>query len=224
MPVVERFRALPWAARYKFGSSLASELRLLAIRLTHLHCHVEIERPVRLGPGFSLLIPGGGSFVVGHGVDFRRGFTCEVQGNGRVEIGAGSVFSSNTLIQCSTLVHIGAGCAIGQSTLIVDGQHRFGDHSEHWINQGYDYRPIHIGDGAGISDKCTIQADIGERAIVASGSVVNRDVPPYCLAVGSPARVVRYFGPPERRAELVPPRRRRKTGEPAAAADDGDAR
>ena len=45
--------------------------------------------------------------------------------------------------------------------------------------------------------------------MVASGSVVNRAVPPYCLAVGSPARVVRYFGPPERRDELVPARRRR---------------
>jgi acetyltransferase-like isoleucine patch superfamily enzyme len=78
------------------------------------------------------------------------------------------------------------------------------------MRQGYDLRPIHIGDGAGISDKCTIQADVGERAMVASGSVVNRPIPPYCLAMGAPARIVRYFGPPERRAEALALRRRRR--------------
>jgi acetyltransferase-like isoleucine patch superfamily enzyme len=180
------------------------------IRATHLHCHIEIARPVRLGPGFSLHIPDGGSFVVGPGVDFRRDFKCEIAGNGRVEIGAGTVFTSNTLIQSSTLVSIGKRCAFGQSTLIVDAYHRYRDHEQHWAEQGYDYTPIRIGDGAGVSDKCTIQADVGERAMIASNSVVNRPIPPYCLAVGAPARVVRYFGPPERRAELLSTKRRRR--------------
>jgi acetyltransferase-like isoleucine patch superfamily enzyme len=120
------------------------------------------------------------------------------------------VFTSNTLIQSSTLVSIGKRCAIGQSTLIVDAYHRYRDHERHWAEQGYDYTPIHIGDGAGVSDKCTIQADVGERAMIASGSVVNRPIPPFCLAVGAPARVVRYFGPPERRAEVFSTKRRRR--------------
>ena len=90
------------------------------------------------------------------------------------------------LIQCSTLVSIGARCAFGQSTLIADGYHRYRDPDQHWMEQGHDFRPIHIGDGAGVSDKCTIQSDVGERAMIASGSVVHRPIPPYCLAVGSP--------------------------------------
>jgi acetyltransferase-like isoleucine patch superfamily enzyme len=203
-------RALPWVARYELGACIASAVRLLLIRATHLHCHLEIRGPVRLGPGFSLLIPEAGTFVVGPGVDFRRGFSCEIQSGGRVEIGAGTMFSSNVMIQCSTSIVIGRRCAFGQSTLIVDGYHRYRDPSVHWLEQGYDFRPVRIGHGAGVSDKCTIQADLGERAMVASGSVVNRPVPPYCLAVGAPARVVRYFGPPERRAEVVPERGRRR--------------
>lgn len=182
----------------------------MAIRATHLHCDIRIAWPVRLGPGFSLFVPDGGSFVVEPGVDFRRNFACEIEGDGRVEIGAGTVFTANTLIQCSTEVRIGKRCAFGQATLIADGYHRYRDHERHWTEQGYDFRPIRIGDGAAISDKCTVQADVGERAIVASGSVVNRPVPPYCLAVGAPARVIRYFGPPERRAELLAGGRRRR--------------
>ena len=173
-----------------------------------------------MGPGFSLFIPDSGSFIVGRGVDFRRNFTCEIEADGRVEIGAGTVFTSNTLIQCSTLISIGRRCAFGQSTLIVDGYHRYGDADRHWTEQGHDFRPIRIGDGAAVSDKCTIQADVGEGAIVASGSVVNKAVPPYCLAVGAPARVVRYFGPPERKEEFLAlgrrPRRDRQGIRPAA--------
>lgn len=196
----------------------------MAIQATHLHCTVDIARPVRLGPGFSLYIPDNGTFVVGAGVDFRSGFRCDIEGDGRVEIGAGTVFTSNTLIQCSTLVSIGTRCAFGQSTLIVDGYHRYQDGDRHWMEQGYDLRPIHIGDGAGISDKCTIQADIGERAMVASGSVVNRPIPPYCLAVGAPARVVRYFGPPEKREEYLAKGRRRTRRKSRAATDQAQER
>jgi acetyltransferase-like isoleucine patch superfamily enzyme len=210
MPLRQRVRRAPWVMRYDLGARAASTFRLLLIRATHTHCRVEIESPVRIGPGFSLFMPSGGEFVVGAGVHFRRNFTCEIGQGGRVEIGPGTEFTSNALIQCSTLVSIGARCAFGQSTLIADGYHRYRDPDLHWMDQGHEFRPIHIGEGAGVSDKCTIQSDVGERAMIASGSVVNRPVPPYCLAVGSPARVVRYFGPPERRHELVPPRQRRR--------------
>ena len=34
---------------------------------------------------------------------------------------------------------------------------------------------------------------IGEGAVIGTGSVVTRDIPPYCIAVGSPAKPVKYF-------------------------------
>ncbi len=39
---------------------------------------------------------------------------------------------------------------------------------------------------------------IGEGAIVGAGSVVSKDVPPFTIVVGNPARVVRELGPDER--------------------------
>jgi acetyltransferase-like isoleucine patch superfamily enzyme len=170
-------------------------VRKAGIRATHTHCRVEFQGPVRLGPGFQLDIPDAGTFIVGPGVDFRRGFVCEIVGNGRVTIGAGTTFTSHTLIQCSTSIDIGERCAIGQSTLIVDGRHRYLDADGHWLEQGYDYQPLRIGDGVGISDKCTIQNSIGDRSMIVSHSVVNREIPAYCVAAGVPARVIRRFGP-----------------------------
>jgi acetyltransferase-like isoleucine patch superfamily enzyme len=177
---------------------LASGVRRALILATHQHCHVEFRGPVRLGPGFHLEIPEHGTFIVGPGVDFRRGFVCEISGGGRVEIGGWTTFTSSCLVQCSTSIRIGERCAFGQSVLIVDGHHRYQGLDRHWLDQGYDFTPITIGDGVGVSDKCTVFADIGERAMVASHSVVNRPIPAYSVAAGVPARVIRTFGPDQR--------------------------
>ena len=195
-----QLRRLPWRLRYEVGGRWASTARRLAIQATHLHCHVEFQGPVHLGPGFNLFIPGSGSFVVGPGVEFRRRFTCEVHGDGKVTIGANTVFTYDTVIQCSTSIDIGADCAIGQA-IIVDGNHKYQDHSRPFMEQGYDFRPVRIADGAVIMSKTTITHDIGQRAVIGANTVVNRPIPAYSLAVGAPARVIKYFGPPELRPE-----------------------
>jgi acetyltransferase-like isoleucine patch superfamily enzyme len=182
-----------------------TQVRLQSIRATHLHCRVEFQGPVRLGPGFQLDIPDGGTFIVEPGVDFRRGFVCEIAGDGRVVVGAGTVFTSNALLQCSTSIEIGKRCAFGQSVLIVDGFHKYSELDRHWFDQGYEFSPIKIGDGVGVSDKCTIQASVGERSMIASHAAVTRPIPAFSVAAGAPARVVRYFGPDDQRPGKEPP-------------------
>lgn len=191
-----RFSRIPWRLRYDLGARAASGLRRITVLATHRHCHVEFQGPVRLGPGFTLHIPDAGTLIVGRGVEFRRGFVCEISGNGRVQIGDASVFTSNALIQCTTSIDIGRRCLFGQSALLVDGVHRFRDPTKHLLDQGYDYRPVVIEDGAVILAKCTVIADVGEGTVVGPHSVVSRPLPPRCLAVGSPARPVEFFKDP----------------------------
>src|SRR5438105_12053228 len=116
-------RRLPWRLRYGLGGRVTSTTRRLMVQATHLHCHVEFQGPVRIGPGFAVDIPDRGTFIVGPGVDFRRGFVCEISGEGRVVVGAGSIFTSTALIQCSTSIEIGRRCIFGQATMIADGNH-----------------------------------------------------------------------------------------------------
>ncbi len=190
------WRRVPWHLRYRVGASVVSRIRQAAITATHRHCRVEFEGPVHLGPGFALRIPDAGTLIVGSGVDFRQGFVCEISGEGRVAIGAGSIFTSHALIQCTTSIDIGKRCVFGQSLMMADGNHRYRDASTHILDQGYNYRPIRIGDGAVITSKCTVLADIGEHAVIGANSVVAKPIPAYSLAAGAPARVIEYFGPP----------------------------
>ena len=199
MELPERLRKVPWHLRYRVGAKAASDLRRLLVTATHRHCRVEFQGPVRLGPGFTLDIPDQGTLIVGPGVDFRRGFVCEISGKGRVTIGAGSIFTSSALIQCSTTIDIGRRSVFGQALMLADGNHRWRDPDKHLLDQGYDFRPITIGDGVVVTSKCTVLADIGDRAIIGANSVVTKPVPAFCLAAGAPARVVEYYGPADRR-------------------------
>jgi acetyltransferase-like isoleucine patch superfamily enzyme len=189
-------RWLPVRLGYRVAPRIASWMRKRWVILRHPQADIRFGRDTYLGPGFSLFIPGEGSFIVGDAVEFRRDFRAEVSGNGRVTIGSGSVFTYSVLIQCTTTISIGERCQFGQTTILVDGQHRFRDITRPMLEQGYDWHPLTIEDDATITTKCTIMADIGPRAFIGANSVVTRSIPAYTVAVGAPARPIEYFGPP----------------------------
>jgi UDP-2-acetamido-3-amino-2,3-dideoxy-glucuronate N-acetyltransferase len=58
-----------------------------------------------------------------------------------------------------------------------------------------EYRDTHVGRGATLGANCTIVCGvhIGEHAFVGAGAVVHRDVPPFALMVGVPARQVGWM-------------------------------
>lgn len=190
LPGGDRLRRLPWQLRYRIGARLASVLRRLSVQATHRHCTVEFRGPVWIGPGFHLDIPDHGSLVVGAAVEFRRGFVCEISGHGVVSIGDGSVFTSHALVQCTTRIDVGRRCVFGQSVMLADGAHRFRDPTRHVLDQGYDFRPLRIGDGVVVMSKCTVTADIGAGTVLGAHSLVTRPLPAASLAAGSPAVVL----------------------------------
>lgn len=189
---------------YRRGPQVMSWLRQRWVIARHPLAEIRFGRNVYLGPRFSLFIPENGSFIVGDGVEFRRDFRAEVSGQGRVTIGRDTRFTYSVLIQCTTTIDIGERCMFGQSTIVVDGQHRFRDLTRPMLEQGYDFRPVRIEDDAVITTKCTIMADVGRRAFIGANSVVARPIPPFTVAVGSPARPIEYFGPPGEEPEGLP--------------------
>lgn len=199
-----RLRDLPRAIGYGRGPLWMSALRKRWILVRHPHADVRFHPTSYVGPGFSLHIPQGGTFVAGPRVEFRRGFRCEIEPGGRITIGADSRFTYYVLLQCTTSITIGERCVFAQSTLVVDGNHRFRDLSKPMLDQGYDYAPIDIADDVTVTAKCTIISSIGARAFIGANSVVVKPIPAYTVAVGAPARPVEYFGPEgEAPAELA---------------------
>jgi acetyltransferase-like isoleucine patch superfamily enzyme len=186
---------------YARGPMLMSWLRQRWVIARHPMADIRFGHNVYLGPRFSLFIPDEGSFIVADGVESRRDFRAEVEGHGRITIGAGTVFTYSVLIQCTTTMDIGERCMFGQTTILLDGQHRFRDLTRPMLEKGYDFKPLRIEDDAVITTKCTIMANVGRRAFVGANSVVTNPIPAYTVAVGAPARAIDYFGPPGEKPE-----------------------
>jgi acetyltransferase-like isoleucine patch superfamily enzyme len=189
-------RWLPAKIGYRYAWRVGSWLRKQWVLVRHPHADIRFGRGCYLGPGFSLFMPGAGSFIVGDRVEFRRDFRAEISGTGRVTIGDDTTFTYSVLIQCTTTIDIGERCQFGQTTILLDGQHRFRDITRPMLEQGYDFHALRIEHDAVITTKCTIMADIGTRAFVGANAVVTKPIPPYTVAVGAPARPIDYFGPP----------------------------
>lgn len=191
-----RLRSIPHRIGYGPGPRLMSWLRKRWVLLKHPQATIVFEGPVYLGPGFSLHIPGDGTFIVGHGVEFRRNFRAEIANGGTIKIGAGSYLTYDCIITCATSIEIGERCGLGQSLYMTDGNHRYRDLTKPVLAQGYNFRELKIEDDVVIFSKCTVTNSIATRSIIGANSMVTRPIPAYCVAAGVPAKPIDYFGPP----------------------------
>ena len=105
------------------------------------------------------------------------------------QVGAGSHVLAHTSI-CSDTV-VGRGCLINTGA-IADHECRIGN-GVHLCPGAHLAGCIEVGDCAMIGTGAVVlpRKRIGEGAIVGAGAVVTKDVAPYTVVVGNPARVLR---------------------------------
>ena len=135
----------------------------------------------------AMLTPG--SQLVLHGCRFSYGCNIQLFNGGKMEVGKGFYCNIGATFICSGSIKIGKGVICGRNVTIREY------HGDHFINSP-DYKcskPIEIGDHVWLCEHSTIMpgVKVGSGSVVASHSLVTHDVPPNCLVMGSPARVVR---------------------------------
>jgi acetyltransferase-like isoleucine patch superfamily enzyme len=134
--------------------------------------------PVSFGPGC----------VLDHGLT--------VECRGRLEVGERTVFGHHCTIASDESIRIGRDCLIAEMVSIRDHDHDFASSDVPIIDQGRATAPVRIGDNVWIGGKATITkgVTIGSNTVVGAHAVVTTDLPPDCVAVGIPARVLRHRG------------------------------
>ena len=113
--------------------------------------------------------------------------------DGFVEIGDYCSVNAHTILYGTGGLRIGNYVRIATHTVIVASMHRFDKLDVPIKYQGVEARGITIEDnvwiGAGV---CLLDGvRIGSGAVIAAGAVVNKDVAPYDIVAGVPARVIR---------------------------------
>ena len=143
----------------------------------------------------SLDVEKGGQIVVGDDCEIRHHAVLEVSGryNGSIEIGNHSVIGVGNWLQGSGSIKIGNDVIIGPYVAIVSTSHSHEDRSIPIAQQPLQTGTVLIEDDVWIGAHCTITQNvtIGAHSIVGANSFVNRDVPPYSVVGGSPAKVIR---------------------------------
>lgn len=114
-------------------------------------------------------------------------------------IGEKCNFGTFNHITCTNRVQIGNGVLTGKWVTITDNSHGATDYDSLCIMPSQ--RPIVskgsvvIEDNVWIGDKATILpgVHVGEGAVIAANSVVTKDVPPYCVVAGNPAKIIKQW-------------------------------
>lgn len=123
-------------------------------------------------------------------------------GNGIIEIGENSEISMYSRIASFGKVKIGKSVLTGPHVFIADFNHEFANIEIPIMNQGNRFVPknnnepnVWIEDGAWLGTNVVIAGNIhiGKNAVIGANSVVTHDIPSYCVAVGSPCKVIRRY-------------------------------
>ena len=180
---------------------IASLLVLPAVLLCKLGCRVlgtekafpEWSQAFSILPGFT-------------GIYLRRAFYRRVLsrcGPGCC-LSFGTVFSDPSA-EVGNDVYVGLFCSIGAVTLeddvlvsshvsIINGgaQHGIARLDIPIREQPGTWTRVTIGRDSWIGERTTVLADVGKHCVIGAGSVVTRPIPDHAIAVGAPARVIRY--------------------------------
>lgn len=105
----------------------------------------------------------------------------------RVRVGIGSVIIGP--------VTMGNGSGLGQHVFVAGFNHGYEDASKNSSVQPLTIRPVIIEEEAHIGANSVVVAGvtIGKRSQIGAGSVVTKDVPPYSVVAGNPARLLKQY-------------------------------
>ena len=141
------------------------------------------------------------------------GANCEIlgslcsMGNGKITIGNCTTIRYNSFVGSVDSILIGNHVIISNNVKFYDNNHHptspserkqmciDGFYGDAWSWKHAEHAPIVVEDNVWIGEWVTILkgVTIGEGSIIGCNSVVTKDIPPYSVAAGNPAKVVKQL-------------------------------
>ena len=154
---------------------------------------VYLGKRVNLHSGVRISCRGeGGQVYLGEKVCLDRGVDIKAHHGAQIKIGTRTYIGPYTCISGFGKIKIGNDCLIASHSSIYGHNHVFSDPHKKIAAQGFTVKGIVIEDdcwlGSGV--KVVDGVTIGKGSVIGAGSVVPKDIPPYSVAVGVPAKVI----------------------------------
>lgn len=155
-----------------------------------------IGKNVKFYEGIRIVGNSPGAIAIGNDVRILKGVTMSTTPEGKIRIGNGVHIGEGSVIYSGVGIKIGDGVIIGPQNIIVDLDHRFQNSELPIHQQGMIGKEISIEDDVWIASQCVVikGVTIGKGSVIGAGSIVNKNIPPYSVAAGVPAKVVKKRG------------------------------
>lgn len=112
-----------------------------------------------------------------------------------LKIKEGAVIGSFNHIYATNKIIIEENVLIADKVYITDNLHCYEDIKVPIKNQKIiQLNQVTIGAGSWLGEHvCVIGANIGKNCVIGANSVVTKNIPDYCVAVGSPAKIIKKY-------------------------------
>jgi acetyltransferase-like isoleucine patch superfamily enzyme len=113
---------------------------------------------------------------------------------GEIYIGDGASIQPYSHIAAASTLRIGAYVLTGSRVFITDHNHGLADLDHPVAYQPLDVAPVTVQEYAWLGENAVILkgVTVGHHAVIGANSVVTRDIPPFAIAAGAPAKVIRF--------------------------------
>jgi acetyltransferase-like isoleucine patch superfamily enzyme len=160
--------------------------------------HIYLGKTINIGDNVEINALSKEGIKIGNNVSILRNTIIECTGVIRnlgigIVIGNNVGIAQNCFIQVRGKVVIGNDVIFGPGVSVFSENHNFSDPEKPIRDQGETRIGVTIEEGVWIGSGATILdgVTIGKHSIVATGSVVNKDVPSYSIVGGVPAKVIK---------------------------------
>lgn len=154
--------------------------------------NISIHESVKIYPNAVIETIYGGTISVGKNCEILHGVLLLTYG-GNIKIGQNCSINPYTILYGHGNLTIGDNVLIAAHTVIIPANHKFDNLHAPINSQGEIKKGIVIHDNVWIGAGCKILdgVTIGEGAIVAAGAVVSKDVLPFTIVGGVPAKTIK---------------------------------
>lgn len=112
----------------------------------------------------------------------------------KLQIGEGTSMEQNCHIISADKLSIGRNCVFSADVYVADCSHQYVP-GENALDTELEIKPTEIGDGVfvGIGAKILPGVHLGDGCVIGANAVVTHDIPPYCVAAGVPAKMIKKY-------------------------------
>lgn len=121
--------------------------------------------------------------------------------NPKIQLGDNICIGDHNHITCINKVVIGNGVTTGRRVFITDNSHGNSDYTDMQLHPNFrplqSKGPVIIDDNVWIGEMVSIMpgVHIGKGSIVGANAVVTKDVPPFTVVCGNPAKIIKNLKP-----------------------------